>query len=203
MSHNNWNSHKSIKDLPKINNTCIKKRWTGKNVIMEIISQKQKQNQKIEIRPLSEEQNPVTPCLRRLHREGTPVGWTSCVLLSPGLTWESSSKTLARERGPQQSVKQWFLRYWGWKLNLNWICLEIKYFASIVDIIIWGKICQELWEISIHGILEIKNRKKYEKVPFKRMLLFKHFRKGLLTLLCRRSEQIHTDVSGLIINAIV
>lgn len=66
MSHNNWNSHKSIKGLPKINDTCIKKHWTGKNMIMEIISQRWKQNWKINIRSLSEHQNSVTPCLQRL-----------------------------------------------------------------------------------------------------------------------------------------
>lgn len=50
---------------------------------MEIMSQKQKQNQKIRIGLLSEEQNSVTPCPRGLHGEGMPVVWLSSLLLSP------------------------------------------------------------------------------------------------------------------------
>ena len=52
-------------------------------MIMEIISQKQEQNQKIKIRPLSEEQNSVTLCPCGLHGEGAPVACISCLCLSP------------------------------------------------------------------------------------------------------------------------
>lgn len=38
--------------------------------------------------------------------------------------------------------------------------LSRKYILSIVDIIILGKVYQESWETSIHGILEIKKKKK-------------------------------------------
>lgn len=153
---------------------------------MEIISQKRKQNRKIKIRALSEDQNSVTPCLGRLWGNGVPLAWICCLL--PSLGAQIPAQNLLRRRvGFSTQSGKVFIDTRGCKLNLDSICLEIKYISSLVEIIVQGKIDQESGQISVYEILEVKNRKEEEEAPIKKML-FKHFRKGLLTLLCSTSE---------------
>lgn len=88
----------------------------------------------------------------------------SVVLLPPpfsrGLAENQALKLLQGKGSFNSQSGKDFLDTGGWNLNLHWICIEIQHIVSIVDIIISGKISEELWHISIDGILEIKNRKE-------------------------------------------